>query len=323
MKVALVGLGHIARHQLEAIRRLKGKVRLVGVYDVNLRAPAKFGLTCTIHKSLDELIAKSPADVVVVSTPNRDHFATTLRLLKAGRAVMVEKPVCDRPADLGRLAALAKSRKLFLHAALHAAFARDLDWWLKNRLRLARRFGPLEHFHMAFYDPYIEGDGALKESARALGGSWDDSGINALSVLAAIADPGSIKVTAADMFSTPGIDCLQVNGSARLTCRVAGRACRGEINTDWMLGLNRKTTLLAYARAGVLLDHSNQQVVIRGATARPKIISLRNGVSRLTNQYVGVFQDLALSFRKGRDNAALSASLHALLFAAARGAKKR
>jgi D-galactose 1-dehydrogenase len=318
MKVALVGLGHIARHQLEAIRRLKGQIALAGVYDRDPRAPARFGLTCTIHKSLDELIAQSDADVVVVSTPNRDHFATTSRLLKAGRAVMVEKPVCDGQEDLRKLIALAKSRKLFLHAALHAAFARDLNWWTKNRDRLARRFGPLTHFHMGFYDPYIGADGALEASARGLGGSWDDSGINALSVLAAIADPASLKVTAAGMFSTPGIDCLQVNGWARLTAEVEGRACHGQINTDWMLGLNRKTTLLSYPGATILLDHSNQQVVIADKKSRPKTRSLRNGTSRLTNQYVGVFRDLAASFRAGKDNSALSAKLHALLFAAAR-----
>ena len=318
MKVALVGLGHIARHQLEAIRRLKGEIALAGVYDRDPRAPAKFGLHCPIHKSLDQLIAQSDADVVVVSTPNRDHFATTSRLLKAGRAVMVEKPVCDRQDQLRTLIALAKTRKLFLHAALHAAFARDLNWWKENRNRLGRRFGPLEHFHMGFYDPYIGANAALEKSARGLGGSWDDSGINALSVLAVIADPASIKVTAAGMFATPGIDCLQVNGWARLTAEVDGRRCSGQINTDWMLGLNRKTTLLSYAAGTILLDHSNQQVVIAGNNSQPKIVSLRNGTSRLTNQYVGVFRDLAASFRAATDNSRLSAKLHALLFAAAR-----
>lgn len=322
LNVAIVGLGHIARHQLQAIRRLPGTVALVGVYDHDARAVARRGLKCQVHKSLDELIENSRADVVVVSTPNRDHFATASRLLDAGRAVMIEKPVCDSPGELGKLMKLAGSRKLFLHAALHAAFARDLHWWMENRASLARRFGPLEHFHMGFYDPYIGRDGKVRDSARGLGGSWDDSGINALSVLAAIADPGSIRITGAAMFSAPGIGCSQVSGSAGLACRIEGASCTGEIQTGWMLDLDRKTTLLAYRRGAILLDHSNQRVVMRERAGRPTIVSLQNGVSRLTNQYVGVFQDLASAFARGKDNAGLSAKLHALLFTAARGGSK-
>ena len=57
-----------------------------------------------VHSSLDDLIENSSADVVVVSTCNSDHFATASRLLGAGRAVMVEKPVCENPEDLNSLA---------------------------------------------------------------------------------------------------------------------------------------------------------------------------------------------------------------------------
>jgi predicted dehydrogenase len=262
------------------------------------------------------LIENSPADVVVVSTNNSDHFATASRLLNAGRAVMVEKPVCENRDDLRRLQKLARTRGLFFHAALHAAFGLDLLWWLERRQALSRRYGVLTHFDMGFYDPYIDREGMVRKGARGLGGSWYDSGINALSVLARIADPASIEVESANMFASPEIPCEQINGAARFHCLVDGFPCPGEINTDWSLGLDRKMTILSYERATLFLDHSLERVVIRDGRDRPEIISLQNGLPRLTNHYVGVFADLKNAFARNEDNSVLSEQLHDLLFAA-------
>jgi predicted dehydrogenase len=316
MKVAIVGIGHVAQHQVHAIQQLNGAVELVGAYDQDAGVRHSRDIPCHFHDSLDDLIENSAAEVVVVSTSNHDHFATASRLLGAGRAVMVEKPVCENRADLNRLVKIARTGNIFFHAALHAAFGLDLLWWLENRDALANRFGAVERFDMGFYDPYIERDGAVLDGARGLGGSWYDSGINALSVLACIADPATIKVTGAEMFSSAHVACEQINGAARLACRVDGEPCTGEIKTNWALGINRKTTTLSYREATVLMDHSSEQVIIRSGPGRPEIISLQNGLPRLTNHYVGVFRDLRNAFMRQRDNIALSLELHELLFAA-------
>jgi predicted dehydrogenase len=313
MKVAIVGIGHVARHQINAIHQLYGIVDLVGAYDSDLSMPHKRAVPCHFHRSLDDLIENSTADVVVVATSNNDHFATASRLLSAGRAVMVEKPVCENREDLSRL---ARARGQFFHAAFHAAFAGDLLWWIENQNVLAHRYGVLERFHMDFCDPYIERDGSVKECARELGGSWYDSGINALSVLGCIADPGTISVLQGHIFSSPHINCEQIKGSALMGCWVDGENCVGEINTDWALGLDRKVTMLSYSRATILLDHSQEQVVVRDGRESPETISLRNGLPRLTNHYVGVFRDLERTFARRKDNIELSTRLHELLFAA-------
>jgi predicted dehydrogenase len=314
MKVAIVGIGHVARYQIDAIQHLPGMVELVGVCDDD--AAARPDIACRFHHSLDDLIETSPADIVVVSTNNSDHFGTATKLLKAGRAVMVEKPVCENRDELSRLENLARTSNLFFHAAFHAAFARDLLWWMDGREALATRYGPVIHFDMGFYDPYIERDGAVRKAARGLDGSWYDSGINALTVLARIADPASIRLEGARMFASPHMDCDQINGSARFSCHVDGLACAGDVNTDWSLELDRKRTILSYERATVILDHSLEQVVIRDGRKDPEIISLQNGLPRLTNHYVGVFADLREAFARRQDNSILSAQLHELVFAA-------
>ena len=162
MKVAIVGIGHIAKHQANAIQQLADTIDLVGAYDRDVSVAQKRVLPCEFHKSLDDLIENSPADIVVVSTTNHDHFATASRLLSAGRAVMVEKPVCEKAEDLQQLVSLAKAGNLFFHTALHATFAADLRWWAEHRQMLAHRFGPVERIQMGFYDPYMERDGTVK-----------------------------------------------------------------------------------------------------------------------------------------------------------------
>jgi hypothetical protein len=314
MKVAIVGIGHVARYQIDAIRHLPGQVELVGIYDGD--GAARVEIPCRFHRSLDELIETSPADVVVVSTNNSDHFGTASRLINAGRAVMVEKPVCENRDDLRRLQKLARGQGLFFHAAFHAAFGLDLLWWMEQRANLSRRYGAVTHFDMGFYDPYIDREGAVRKGAKGLGGSWYDSGINALSVLARIADPASIEVESANMFASPYVPCEQINGAARFNCLVDGFPCPGEINTDWSLGLDRKMTILSYEGSTVFLDHSLERAVIWDGRDKPEIVSLQNGLPRLTNHYVGVFADLNDAFARREDNSAVSTQLHELLFVA-------
>jgi predicted dehydrogenase len=69
MKVAIVGIGHVARYQMDAIRQLAG-VELVGVYDGDMAAVNRHAVSCRVHGSLDDLIENSSADVVVISTSN-------------------------------------------------------------------------------------------------------------------------------------------------------------------------------------------------------------------------------------------------------------
>jgi hypothetical protein len=53
--------------------------------------------------------------VFVVATPNSDHYGTTSRLLAAGRAVIVEKPVCENLDELHKLAKRARTGGIFFH----------------------------------------------------------------------------------------------------------------------------------------------------------------------------------------------------------------
>ncbi|HEX6254187.1 MAG TPA: Gfo/Idh/MocA family oxidoreductase [Euzebyales bacterium] len=61
----------------------------------------------TVHAHADALLADAGVDVVVVATPPVSHADVAARALRAGKHVVVEKPLCLTPADAGALLALA------------------------------------------------------------------------------------------------------------------------------------------------------------------------------------------------------------------------
>lgn len=69
-----------------------------------------------VHTSLDELLARDDIDAVAVATPARTHHAVVLAALRAGKHVVVEKPLADRRDRAVEMVTEAKSRGLVLMA---------------------------------------------------------------------------------------------------------------------------------------------------------------------------------------------------------------
>ncbi len=109
MKLALVGLGYWGSKLLRNMVTLLGPRGVVAVDAssalVDWAAASYPGLTCraTLEDALDD-----PEVVgVVVATPVASHSALTETALRAGRAVLVEKPLAGSVAEARQLAELA------------------------------------------------------------------------------------------------------------------------------------------------------------------------------------------------------------------------
>jgi predicted dehydrogenase len=62
----------------------------------------------------EEIVAASDIDAVVIATPVATHFPLASRAMKAGKHVLVEKPMCASVAEGEELVAIAKSHKVTL-----------------------------------------------------------------------------------------------------------------------------------------------------------------------------------------------------------------
>ena len=119
----LVGFGGIAESRVAregfacdcARFRPLPTARLVGATDQNpARRQAAEALGLRWYESLDAVLADSSVDAVYIATNNASHAALAIAALKAGKHVIVEKPMATRKADARKMDCLAKARGLSL-----------------------------------------------------------------------------------------------------------------------------------------------------------------------------------------------------------------
>ncbi|MEQ5805840.1 Gfo/Idh/MocA family oxidoreductase [Alteromonas sp. NFXS44] len=119
LKLALVGCGRISQSHLDAIQYHGDKVTLTHVCDSNHDAAKavteKYGGTA--FSQYEEMIAGDGFDAVLIASPNFLHFDQALTAIRAGKHVLVEKPLTETVDEAGILAEEAKNKGLVLAAA--------------------------------------------------------------------------------------------------------------------------------------------------------------------------------------------------------------
>ena len=311
--VGIVGLGHVARHQMAALE-LSSRFRLVAGCDKDDRALDLLRPPVRKFKAFEEMLALPEPEVVVIASPNRLHVEHGIAAMEAGKWVVMEKPLAETREEFERFDE-AKSRlggKCTF--ALHAAHGLEVEWFCREGTGNAGR--ELVGFDARFYDPYFE-NGRLVPSARSLGGSWIDSGINALSVICRFVSPPDLDIRDSRMTRVAESGCREVQGTVDFRIGAAGRG-NGGIDTNWTLGRNHKSTLLEFAGPGgkYLLDHSGQRVLRCDPQGSNVEFACGNDRPRLTNHYIGVFAEVAAQIERDTDNFEYGRALHELLYSA-------
>jgi predicted dehydrogenase len=116
LRVAVIGVGALGQHHARIYGELarEGGVELTGVFDCDSeqsrRIAAEIGTVA--HESIEA--ATEASDALSVVTPTVTHFEIAGQLLKAGRHVLVEKPMTDTSAHASALVELAHERGLVL-----------------------------------------------------------------------------------------------------------------------------------------------------------------------------------------------------------------
>jgi len=98
LRLALVGCGRISKNHIDALKQHADRAEWVAVCDTNpdslARAVADTGAPG--FPSLDELLAGSSPDLVVLATPSGLHPQQAIRVAQAGRHVLSEKPMATK-----------------------------------------------------------------------------------------------------------------------------------------------------------------------------------------------------------------------------------
>jgi predicted dehydrogenase len=186
----------------------------------------------------DEL--PGPADVVLVATPPAQHAPMALDAIAAGRAVIVEKPLCTTLAEADRLVA-AEAAGARIGYAENLAFAPIAE----QALRAVRGLADLRHLSARSIQPRPTWGGFLR--AEWGGGVLFDLGVHplALVLLAAAGDaPVAVRATLA---TSPDIE---VDDLARVRLQFAS-GLEASVEASWR-GPATEWDLQAAGSAGVV-----------------------------------------------------------------------
>jgi predicted dehydrogenase len=120
----ILATGRIARKFAEGLRLAPG-ARLLAVASRRKESAESFSREYNVPRAYDHYaaLAHDPdVQVIYVASPHSGHHDHTLMALRAGKAVLCEKPMAINAAQVAEMIAAARSRKLFLMEAMWTRF---------------------------------------------------------------------------------------------------------------------------------------------------------------------------------------------------------
>lgn len=316
--MGVIGLGSVYEFQKQALQTME-EIDVIALCDTNKEKAYEEAsrLDATHYLDYRQLLDNKDIEAVLVSTPVATHYEIGMAVLSSRKHLLIEKPATLSIQELEDLQITAANNGVKLIVAFHAAYAKDLLWFNeKYKKELYDILGPVTKIECQFFDPYII-DGKLDNKAISLGGSWVDSGINALSVIAQLVEPGSIKfkeklMVEKSSYSTPNISAVVTYESIS----DYNQNCIITINTDWTLNKNLKKSTLYFGQSQnkIILHHSNQQaLMINHLNETTTLADFSQQDIRLVAHYKGVFKDFYERISINEDNFDFTAITHKLL----------
>ena len=309
IKLGIVGTGGMANHHADQFKKMAG-VELCSCLDVVPgRAEAfakKHGVKHTAA-NIDQLLDQ--VDAVTVVTPDRFHAEPSLAVLKAGKHLLCEKPLCPTLVEARQVAAAAKkaARKgtiQMINFSYRASAA------LQHAMGLVRtgKLGALRHVHSFYLQSWLTSDvwsswtkeGFLwrLQTAAGSGGVLGDLGCHILDMTTAVA--GDVTRIRCDLRTFPKVaptgqivttwkgKKLDANDTALITIEFTNGAVGTVQTTRWATGHSNHLRLEAHGTAGALmfdLDRDYNKIDTCLGSARHKVKWTTTALKPTPNNY--------------------------------------
>jgi len=148
IRVGLVGFGMVGRvFHAPLISSVDG-LKLAAVMERTTNKAAERYPGIITYRTLEAMLVDASLDLFVVATPNQSHFEVASQILKAGKNLIVDKPVCTTSADIARLMELAAAHKALLIPFHNRRW--DSDFQTIQKLLHEGSLGRLVYFESRF-----------------------------------------------------------------------------------------------------------------------------------------------------------------------------
>ncbi len=206
--VALVGLGGLSTNQLAPALTKTTRCKLAAVVSGSKDKLAQWGRDHSIpERSLYtydgfDAIANDPAvDLVYIVLPNSQHCEFAIRAAKAGKHVLVEKPMAVSVAECEKMIEAAKQAKVRIGVAYRCQF--EPHHVESMRLAKEKAFGETRYVEAGFGFAIGAAEQWRLSKALAGGGAMMDVGIYALQAVRYLTNEEPVRVSATEVKTDP------------------------------------------------------------------------------------------------------------------------
>ncbi|MBM7570644.1 Gfo/Idh/MocA family protein [Aquibacillus albus] len=102
LQIGVIGAGNIGNVHLSIFSQLQDDVEITAITDMHLPLAEKRAQEYqipTVHENTDDLINDNNIDAVIIGVPNKWHAPLAIQALKAGKHVLLEKPMAIDDSD--------------------------------------------------------------------------------------------------------------------------------------------------------------------------------------------------------------------------------
>ena len=251
-RCVLIGLGEIAAHYKQAFL-LSDKYSLTAVCDKNEACSSRMVFKeYPFYQDYKKMNENEDFSIAIIATDFRTHKEIAEYFLCHGKDVMVEKPISDSLNDIAELYQTAEKHGTRLISLLHWKYA-DEVLFLKEHLK---DFGKIEKIEVDIKDACLDSSGSVRVDRRSMGGSWYDSGINALSFLDELVNLDNMQAVHEELHTDPISGCVI---DARHSFKTED-SIEISISNRWTQNDGSKRTFIHTDKGIVTIYHSEQRV---------------------------------------------------------------
>jgi predicted dehydrogenase len=240
IKVGVIGYGYwgpnLVRNFMEAPGATVSSVcdlREERLSQLQVRYPALRTSTC--HK---EVLDDPAIDAIVIATPASSHFELGMAALKAGKHVLVEKPLASNSEDAQRLIDEAARQKRVLmvdHTFVYTGAVRKIRELIANN----------DLGDIYYYDAVRVNLGLFQHDVNVI---WDLA-IHDLSIMDYVLPSKAVAVSATGISNLPG----QPENVAYITLFFDGPQI-GHVHVNWLTPVKVRHTLIGGSEKMILYD---------------------------------------------------------------------
>ncbi len=156
INVAVLGLGNMGKTHVKAAVASPWVDKIIGFDpDKDLSAGCAEEFKINTVDNLDEILNDSTVALVYIATPNDTHVDLTERVMRAGKAVMCEKPMGENLADAKRMVDVQKETGGFLQLGFELRYSKmyaKAKEWIDNGM-----IGDVVNTHCRYYASEFHG----------------------------------------------------------------------------------------------------------------------------------------------------------------------